>query len=87
MTYIRSASELRAAWPEMGDEDKLQAADLMYPGKGEEASKMLDTALGTKDAVAAEDVSPEDEDKFHTDATSTTSTYSYSICSIMPVIL
>jgi len=64
---IRSASELRAAWPDMSDEDKLQAANLMYPGKGEEASKMLDTALGINDAVAAEDVSPEDEDKFHTD--------------------
>jgi hypothetical protein len=51
---IRSASELRAAWPEMGDEDKLQAADLMYPGKGEEASKMLDAALGVNDTVAAE---------------------------------
>tara|TARA_R110002111_G_scaffold185624_1_gene251625 strand:+ start:1 stop:1281 length:1281 start_codon:yes stop_codon:yes gene_type:complete len=46
---IRSASELRAAWPEMGDEDKLQAANLMYPGNGEEASKMLDTALGIRD--------------------------------------
>jgi hypothetical protein len=51
---IRSASELRAAWPEMGDEDKLQAADLMYPGKGEEASKMLDAALGVNDTVAVE---------------------------------
>ena len=59
---IRSASELRAAWPEMGDEDKLQAANLMYPGKGEEASKMLDTALGINDAVAAEDVSNEELD-------------------------
>ena len=51
---IRSASELRAAWPEMGDEDKSQAADLMYPGKGEEASKMLDAALGVNDTVAVE---------------------------------
>ena len=59
---IRSASELRAAWPDMSDEDKLQAANLMYPGKGEEASKMLDTALGINDAVAAEDVSPENEE-------------------------
>ena len=54
---IRSASELRAAWPEMGDEDKLQAANLMYPGNGEEASKMLDTALGINDAVPAESIS------------------------------
>ena len=53
---IRSASELRAAWPEMSDEDKLQAANLMYPGKGEEASKMLDTALGINDAVANEEL-------------------------------
>jgi hypothetical protein len=54
---IRSASELRAAWPEMGDEDKLQAANLMYPGKGEEASKMLDTALGINGAVSEESIS------------------------------
>jgi hypothetical protein len=53
---IRSASELRAAWPDMSDEDKLQAANLMYPGKGEEASKMLDTALGINDAVANEEL-------------------------------
>ena len=54
---IRSASELRAAWPEMGDEDKLQAANLMYPGKGEEASKMLDTALGINGAVSEGSIS------------------------------
>jgi hypothetical protein len=41
----------------MGDEDKLQAANLMYPGNGEEASKMLDTALGINDAVPAESIS------------------------------
>ena len=54
---IRSASELRAAWPDMSDEDKLQAANLMYPGKGEEASKMLDTALGINGAVSEESIS------------------------------
>ena len=55
---IKSASELRAAWPDMSDEDKLQAADLMYPGNGETASKLLDTALGTKETEPAEEAPP-----------------------------
>ena len=58
---IKSASELRAAWPEMSDEDKLKAAKLMYGNGAEIAVKLLDQALG----VTNEDVSPEDEDKFH----------------------
>ena len=55
---IKSASELRAAWPEMSDEDKLKAANLMYPGSGETAAKLLDTALGVNEPVAAESFSP-----------------------------
>jgi len=43
---IKSASELRAAWPEMSDEDKLQAAELMYPGNAETATQLLNKALG-----------------------------------------
>ena len=53
---IKSASELRAAWPEMSDEDKLQAAELMYPGNAQTASQLLDQALGVMDAVPAESV-------------------------------
>ena len=52
---IKSASELRAAWPDMSEEDKLQAADLMYPGNGDSASKLLDTALGTKETEPVEE--------------------------------
>ena len=47
---IRSATELRNAWPQMAPEEKLQAAELMYPGNGETASKLLDNALGTEPA-------------------------------------
>jgi len=62
---IKSASELRATWPEMSDEDKLKAAKLMYGNGAEVAVKLLDQALGDKEAPVGEDVSPEDEDKFH----------------------
>lgn len=51
---IKSASELRATWPEMSDEDKLKAAQLMY-GKGAEAAvKLLDKALGDPEAPVGE---------------------------------
>jgi len=53
---IKSASELRAAWPEMDDESKAKAAELMYPGNGEVASNMLDTALGVKNLQPAESI-------------------------------
>jgi hypothetical protein len=43
---IRSATELRNTWPEMSDEDKLKAANLMYPGNGKVAVQLLDQALG-----------------------------------------
>lgn len=62
---IKSASELRATWPEMSDEDKLKAAKLMYGNGAPVAVKLLDQALGDKEAPVGEDVSPEDEDKFH----------------------
>ena len=57
---IKSASELRNAWPSMTPEDKRKAAEQMYPGKGEEASKLLDTALGTE--LKATTTSPEVND-------------------------
>jgi hypothetical protein len=47
---IKSASELRNAWPSMAPEDKRKAAEQMYPGKGMEAAKLLDNALGTEPA-------------------------------------
>ena len=43
---IKSASELRKAWPSMAPEDKRKAAEEMYPSKGIEAAKLLDDALG-----------------------------------------
>jgi len=43
---IKSASELRATWPEMSDEDKLKAAKLMYGNGAEAAVQLLDKALG-----------------------------------------
>jgi len=47
---IKSASELRAAWPQMAPEEKLKAAELMYPGNAQKASDLLDDALGTEPA-------------------------------------
>ena len=43
---IKSASELRATWPEMSDEDKLNAAKLMYGNGAKAAVQLLDKALG-----------------------------------------
>ena len=43
---IKSASELRASWPEMSDEDKLKAAQQMYGKGAETAVQLLNTALG-----------------------------------------
>jgi len=60
---IKSASELRAAWPEMSDEDKLKAAKLMYGNGAPVAVKLLNQALS--DNVAAEDASSDEEDEFH----------------------
>jgi len=51
---IKSASELRATWPEMSDEDKLKAAKLMYGNGAEVAVKLLDQALGDKEAPVEE---------------------------------
>lgn len=51
---IKSASELRKAWPSMAPEDKRNAAEQMYPGKGIEAAKLLDNALGTEPAEEGE---------------------------------
>jgi len=45
---IKSASELRSAWPRMSPEAKLEAAEAMYPGKSGAAVKLLDDALGNE---------------------------------------
>lgn len=62
---IKSASELRATWPEMSDEDKLKAAKLMYGNGAPVAVKLLDQALGDKEAPVGEDASGDEEDEFH----------------------
>jgi LysM repeat protein len=62
---INSASELRATWPEMDDESKAKAAELMYPGNGETATKLLNKALGDTEAPVGEEASPDEEDEFH----------------------
>ena len=46
---IKSASELRATWPNMSDEDKHKAATLMYGDGHDEAVQLLDKALGGSD--------------------------------------
>ena len=52
---IKSASELRATWPKMSDEDKHKAATLMYGNGHDEAVQLLDKALGGSDASVEED--------------------------------
>ena len=52
---IKSASELRATWPNMSDEDKHKAAALMYGNGHDEAVQLLDKALGGSDAPVGED--------------------------------
>jgi hypothetical protein len=51
---IKSASELRATWPEMSDEDKLKAAKLMYGNGAEVAVQLLNKALGDPEAPVGE---------------------------------
>ena len=51
---IKSASELRATWPEMSDEDKLKAAKLMYGNGAPVAVKLLNQALGDPEAPVDE---------------------------------
>lgn len=62
---IKSASELRATWPEMSDEDKLKAAELMYGNGAPVAVKLLNQALEDPEAPVGEDASPDEEDEFH----------------------
>ena len=51
---IKSASELRATWPNMSDEDKHKAAALMYGDGHDEAVQLLDKALGGSDTPVEE---------------------------------
>jgi hypothetical protein len=51
---IKSASELRATWPKMSDEDKHKAAALMYGNGHDEAVQLLDKALGGSNAPVEE---------------------------------
>jgi len=52
---IKSASELRATWPNMSDEDKHKAAALMYGNGHDKAVELLNKALGaTTEAIAVE---------------------------------
>jgi len=58
---IKSASEIRANWPNMTDEEKLDAAGQMYGSGAEEAVELLNTALGTKELEPAEAAEPEND--------------------------
>ena len=43
---IKSATQLREKWPTLSEQEKLEAAELMYPGNGKVAVQLLDQALG-----------------------------------------
>jgi hypothetical protein len=51
---IKSASELRSAWPEMDEEKKMKAAEILYPGNGKTATDLLNSALGDTEASIGE---------------------------------
>jgi hypothetical protein len=53
---IKSASELRATWPEMSDEDKLKAAKLMYGNGAEAAVQLLNQALGNREDTSVDEI-------------------------------
>ena len=62
---IKSASELRATWPEMSDEDKLKAAKLMYGNGAPVAVKLLNKALGDTEAPVGEGIDEENKGLYH----------------------
>lgn len=62
---IKSASELRATWPEMSDEDKLKAAKLMYGNGAPVAVKLLDQALGDTEAPVGEGIDEENKGLYY----------------------
>jgi len=62
---IKSASELRATWPEMSDEDKLKAAKLMYGDGAPVAVKLLNKALGDTEAPVGEGIDEENKGLYY----------------------
>lgn len=64
---IKSASELRATWPNMSAEEKLQAAKLMYGNGAPLAVKLLDQALGSveNEAIGRDELVKKMSDKQH----------------------
>jgi len=62
---IKSASELRATWPEMSDEDKLKAAKLMYGNGAPVAVKLLNKALGDTEAPVGEGIDEENKGLYY----------------------
>ena len=56
---IKSATQLREKWPTLSEQEKLEAAELMYPGNGKVAVQLLDQALGSGEEVQEAEVKPE----------------------------
>jgi hypothetical protein len=48
---IKSATQLREKWPTLSEQEKLEAAELMYPGNSKVAVQLLDQALGSGEEV------------------------------------
>ena len=53
---IKSASELRAKWPELSDNDKMKMAEIMYGRGAKAAVGLLNQALGDTEAPVGENL-------------------------------
>jgi len=62
---IKSASELRAKWPELSDNDKMKMAEIMYGRGAKAAVKLLNQALGDLEAPVGEGIDEENKGLYH----------------------
>ena len=62
---IKSASELRAKWPELSDDDKMKMAEIMYGRGAEAAVGLLNKALGDTEAPVGEGIDEENKGLYH----------------------
>ena len=62
---IKSASELRAKWPELSDNDKMKMAEIMYGRGAKAAVGLLNKALGDTEAPVGEGIDEENKGLYH----------------------
>ena len=62
---IKSASELRAKWPELSDNDKMKMAEIMYGRGAKAAVGLLNQALGDPEAPVGEGIEEENKGLYY----------------------